>query len=110
MPEPITKTTEERLAAERNDQSAKGLTAKRTRYLALAVALLLLSGGIASVGLWMIALISFVLGLIFLSQYFDANGHLHEVQRRSTKTLVRDFSVLRRPEGGSPTKARPMSR
>ena len=105
MSDSIASKTEENLAKERNQQLEDSLIAKRTRFIWLAVLLILLAGGITFTGFWMIALALFILGLIFLSQYFDANGHLHEVQRRSTRTLVPDFSVLRRPDGETTTKA-----
>lgn len=97
--------TEEDLAKKRNRELKDSLIAKRTWYISLAGLSVLLSGGIALTEFWMVALAAFVLGMIFLSQYFDANGHLHEVQRRSTRTLVPDFSVLRRPDGETTTKA-----
>lgn len=109
MSDSVAQQTEERLAKERNKKLEESLITKRKRYISLAVLLGLLSAVIALTGLWMMALISIVVGLIFLSQYFDANGHLHEVQRRSTKTLVPDFSVLRRPADENLTKARPAS-
>lgn len=95
---------EEELAAEQNKKLQGSLITSRTRYILLTMVFVLISGGIAFAGFWMIALAFLVLGLICFSQYFDANGHLHEVQRRSTKTLVRDFSVLRRVEHESPNK------
>lgn len=109
MAESVSQETEAHLAKERNKNLADSLIGERTRYISLAVLLIVLSAIIAVIGLWMIALASLVLGLIFLLQYFDANGHLHEVQRRSSTTLVRDFSVLRRADGESSTKPRPAS-
>ena len=76
------------------------LIAKRTWYGCGAGLLIVLSGIIATTGLWMLALISFAGGLICVSQCADAHGSLHEVRQRSTKTLVPDFSVLRRPDSG----------
>jgi Flp pilus assembly protein TadB len=98
------KTIEEELAVLQNKNLQDSLIAERTRYIALTVVFVLLAIGIVFTGFWMVALASFVLGLIFLSQYFDANGHLHEVQRRSTKSLVRDFSVLQRADRDSSNK------
>ena len=95
-------TNEKELAIEQNKKQQGRLIASRTWNMSLSVLFLLLFGVIAYTGFWMIALIALILGLIFLSQYFDANGHLHEVQRRSTKTLVRDFSVLKREESQAP--------
>ncbi|MCG8450721.1 MAG: hypothetical protein MI725_14220 [Pirellulales bacterium] len=95
-------TNEKELAIEQNKKQQGRLIASRTWNMSLSVLFLLLFGAIAYTGFWMFALIALILGLIFLSQYFDANGHLHEVQRRSTKTLVRDFSVLKREESQAP--------
>lgn len=97
--------TEEDLAKKRNRELKDSLIAKRTWYISLAGLSVLLSGGIALTEFWMVALAAFVLGMIFLSQYFDANGHLHEVRLRSTRTLVRDFSVLRSENSRTKTNA-----
>jgi Flp pilus assembly protein TadB len=110
MSSPATGDLEASLAKQRNECLQRELTAKRTRYVCLVGLFTMLAGVIGVLGLWMLALILIVVGLIFLLHYFDANGHLHEVQRRSTKRLVPDFSVLRRPEGDTPTTARPASR
>ena len=99
------KTIEGNLAAERIEKLQESLITKRTWYISLAVASILASGGIAFTEFWMIAFVSFVLGLIFLSQYFDANGSLHEVKKRSTRTLSPDFSVLRRSKSESTSEA-----
>lgn len=101
-----TRKDEQALAKARVEKLAANLIARRNCYITAAILLIALSVGIAFTGLWMVALASCVLGLIFLSQYFDANGSLHEVRRRPTKTIVPDFSVLRRTEGESrPQKA-----
>ena len=105
MPNSATQQTEERLAKERNKNLEDGLIAKRRRYIALAVLFVVSACGIAVTGFWMIALSALVLGLICLLQYFDANGNLHEVRRRSTRTLVPDFSVLRQPQGSTTSKS-----
>lgn len=105
MTNPKAAQTEERLATELNKNLQDELIASGTWYACLAGLLMVLGGAASVAGLTMIALCAFILGLIFLSQYFDAKGHLREVQRRSTKTLVSDFSVLRRPSGeGAVTK------
>lgn len=103
------KSIEEELAVQQNKNLQDTLIAKRTRYVTLTVVFVLLAIGIAFTEFWMIALTSLVLGLLFLSQYFDANGHLHEVQRRSTKSLVRDFSVLQRGDRDSSNKSQSAS-
>jgi hypothetical protein len=105
----VKKTIEEKLAAEQNKKLQDSLVTRRACYVLLAALFILLSVGIGFTRFWMIALSSLVLGLICLSQYLDANGHLHEVRRRSTKTLVRDFSVLRRTEHESSKKAQSMT-
>jgi hypothetical protein len=88
------------LASERNANLQRDLESKR-------LASILLSGlfftGAALVGLLGFAVASFclvVVALIFLLRYFDANGHLHEVRRRSKKSLVPPLSALER-EGRS---------
>ncbi len=105
MPDSSAPQTEEYLARERNKNLEDGLIAKRTRYISLAVLSIVSSCGAGVAGFWMIALVALVLGLICLSQYFDSNGNLHEVRRRSTRTLVRDFSVLRRPESNTSSQS-----
>ena len=91
------------LAKAQSTKLQADLVARRSRCLWLAIALTLTSALIALFGYWMTALIVLVLGLISLSQYFDANGNLHEVRRRPTKTLVRDFSVLQKAESKAAT-------
>ncbi len=105
MPDPVAPPTEEDLAKDQKKNLEDSLVKNRTLYISLAVLFILCAGVIAVSGLWMIALIALLLGLIFLSQYFDANGNLHEVRRRSTRTLVRDFSVLRRPPITTPANS-----
>ncbi len=105
MPESVARKTEEELARELNAKLEDDLVTRRARHALLAALLVALSAIVAFTGLGMIFLATLVLGLIFLAQAVDANGHLQEVRRRSRKRLVPDFSVLRRPEGGSATKA-----
>jgi len=93
--------TEERLAIELNKELQASLKARRTWHGALAMAFILLAAIVAMMAQWMMTLIAIALGLIFALHCLDANGDLHEVRRRSTKTLVTDFSVLRRPSGDS---------
>lgn len=109
MSENAAKAKEARLAAERNEQLAEQMAAKRAWCAVGAAALIVLAAGAAFIGLGMIALSLFGLGLILLLQSMDAHGNLHEVRRRSTKTLVPDFSVLRRPDEKSSTQSRPAS-
>lgn len=84
--------SEEQLATEQSTTLQSQLIASRRKYLWLGVVFAVASVGIAFSGFWMIALCSLMLTAIFISQYFDANSHLHEVQRRSTKNLIPDFS------------------
>lgn len=109
MPESATKKTEEELAKELRKKLEDRLVAERTRYIILTVLLIASACAVAVTGFWMIALSALVLGLICLSQYSDANGSLQEVRRRSTRTLVPDFSVLRRPESQQSSKSLPAS-
>lgn len=73
------KTIEKDLAEEQNRELQEHLIAKRTRHASFSILFVLLSGGAAFAGFWMIALASIVLGLVFLSEFFDASGHSHEV-------------------------------
>ena len=108
MPDTAVQQTEARLAGELNKDLEESLILSRTRYLALTVMFIVAACGIAATGFWTFALIAFVLALICLSQYFDANGNLHEVRRRSTRTLVRDFSVLRPAGGKTSPESKPL--
>ena len=105
MPDTAIRQTEARLAGELNKNLEESLTLSRTRYIALTGLLIVAACGIAVTGFWTVALIAFVLGMISLSQFFDANGNLQEVRRRSTRTLVRDFSVLRPADGETSPKS-----
>jgi hypothetical protein len=49
----------------------------------------------------MVAFCLVIVFLIFLMRYFDANSHLHEVRRRSEKSLVPNFSLLEAKKGSS---------
>ncbi|MCG8587001.1 MAG: hypothetical protein MI757_20030 [Pirellulales bacterium] len=88
---------EQRLAEKHNQEIERGMVAQRTRYVVLVAFFFVAGFGFVLAGYWMLGLLGFVSGLIFLSQYFDVNGNIHEVRRRSTKTLVPNFSVLRLP-------------
>lgn len=107
MTDSVKRETEARLAKQHNQKLQDRLMDERKRYFLFAVSLFLFACGIAVVGLPMVALIAIVLGLICLLQYLDANGSLHEVQRRSTRTLMPDFSVLRQSERNTPSQKQP---
>ncbi|MBI1345946.1 hypothetical protein GC163_06620 [bacterium] len=57
---------------------------------------------IAIASLWqpysVLPFIFFVIAAISAFFYFDANGHLHEVRRRSSSTLFANFSRLKQDE------------
>jgi hypothetical protein len=101
--------TEERLATELNSKVQSELVASGIRSACLAGLSMAIGVFAALAGLTMISLCGLLLGLIFLSQYLDARGQLKEVQRRSTKTWVSDFSMLRRPSSEGSVKNSTMS-
>lgn len=101
MPDTAAATKEEYLARELNQKLQRSLVAKRSRYAALAIMLFAASIAVCFVGLWMLVLMLTTAALICLSQYFDANGSLHEVQRRSTRRLSPNLSVLQRADGNA---------
>lgn len=88
-------TTEQELAGKRNENLQAELVLSRKKRIAVFVISAIVGALFAVVGLWMCALCAFMLAAIFLSLYFDANGHLHEVRRRSKHSLVPDFSRIR---------------
>lgn len=51
----------------------------------------------------MMAFCALVVSIIFLLRYFDANGQLHDVGLRSTKTLYPRLSLLERNAPAKPT-------
>ena len=92
------------LAKERNEQLQRCLKARRLHSVLLS-GLFLVSALI--VGVYGFAIMSFcllVLSIIFLLRYFDTNGHLHEVRRRSTKTLFPRISLLHRKDQSASTE------
>jgi uncharacterized membrane protein YhiD involved in acid resistance len=88
---------EEELAKERIEMLEQELIRKRSVSLWLMAGF----GVLCSIGLWfempMLTITLFVLSLLLLLRYFDANGHLHEVRRRSKKTLFTRLSVIQTP-------------
>ena len=105
MSEADARAREEKLATEANKQLADRITASRNWYAVLAIVMFLLGGGIALTGQWMLVFIFVVVGLIGVLQCMDAHGELHEVRRRSNKTLFPRTALLDRPESGSTAKA-----
>jgi hypothetical protein len=85
---------EQKLAEQRAEyQQSVLLRGRRRSVLALVLA------AIFAVGAWLwdldFVFFSCAAGIcLALLAYFDANGHLREVRRRSTKVLVPDFSRL----------------
>ena len=93
--------TEQELAGQQNASLQLGLISSRKKWIALCAIFSVVGLAFSMAGFWMFALCAFMLGAIFLSSYFDANGHLHEVRRRSKKSLVPDFSTFGSPSDES---------
>ena len=91
-----TKKDERALARERNEELQNTLVRKRSNSIALAVLFAVPAVLACTTGLEMTGFCLFVVSLILLLRYFDANSHLHEVRRRSTKSLVPHLSLLER--------------
>lgn len=89
------------LASERHESLQRGLKSKRLSSILLMGALFLGAAIAGFFGLAMAAFCLVVVGLIFLVRYFDANGHLHEVRRRSRTSLAPHLSVLKREDQSS---------
>ena len=86
--------SEEELAKRRNDYQQSVLIRRRWRSVgATAVFAVAAVCGCAFRFDFVFFACAALAGLSLLS-YFDANGHLREVRRRSTKVLVPDFSLL----------------
>ncbi len=96
-------TTEQELAGQQNAKLQGGLDLSRKKRIAVFIISAIVGLAFAVVGFWMFALYAFIVAAIFLSLYFEANGHLHEVRRRSNKSLVPDFSKF----GSSSDKSEP---
>ena len=96
----VTSLSEDQVVTSREQVQQANFAAKRTRSLAIAVLFGLTFIGLLFAGNWAIALGAFFLSLIGISNYFEANGHLHSIQSRQIhhKRLARDFSKLE-PEG-----------
>lgn len=94
-----TKKDEGALARERNERLQKALARKRAMSVALAVIFAVPALVACTTGLEMTGFCLFVVSLILLLRYFEANSHLHEVRRRFTKSLVPHLSLLQRENG-----------
>ncbi len=101
---------EANLARERNENLQQAFVKKRTVSVFLTAGSLV-AGVLAGIfQLPMLAFCCIVIALIFLVRYFDANSHLHEVRRRSCKTLAPDFSALKRKDQPSTSgQSQPLS-
>lgn len=85
---------ESKLAAQRLEHQ-KSIYARRRKHSAVAFfALLIFAVANAMFAFGFLAFIVFVLAAVAGMFYFDANGHLHELRRRSGKSLAPDFSLL----------------
>ena len=88
-------TSEAKLASERNEQLQRVLSSKRLVSILLACVFLISAACVGILGYVMASFCLVVLALICLIRYLDANSHLHEVRRRSTKALSPRLSVLK---------------
>ena len=93
-----TKKDERVLARERNQRLQNALARKRSVSIGLAVLFAVPALVACMTGLEMTGFCLFVVSLILLLRYFEANSHLHEVRRRSTKSLVPHLSLLQRED------------
>ncbi len=85
------------LAQEQIDELKLEFRRKRTISIILAGLFLVLSVILATaIRLPMMAFCAFVVFVILLLRYFDANGQLHDIGLRSTKTLSPRLSILER--------------
>lgn len=101
------KEAEADLAKMRNQKISISLRKKRSASFSLMI--VCLASGIAAgfFGLIMTSFCLILVSLIGLLRYFDANGHLHEVSRRSDRTLTPKFSVFHNGGKASATDAKP---
>jgi hypothetical protein len=80
-------STESELAMERIENLQFRLRRKRKSSAILACLALVVGSVVLVFRLPMIAFCFAVIAIFFMLRYFDANSHLHEVGRRTTKTL-----------------------
>ena len=90
------KLRSEELARQRRENLCAALVKKRAISIGLAIIVGALGALAWASGLHMVGFCLVTVALIFLVRYFDANGHLHEVRRRSSKRLAPDSSLLGR--------------
>lgn len=99
------------LASERNENLQQGLKSKRLISILLTGALLLGAAIAGFLGFAMATFCLVVVALICVVRYFDANSHLHEVRRRSKKSLAPHLSVLKREDqSASSDQGQPVTR
>ena len=92
------------LAQELNKNLQSNLKSKRLISITLSALFLVGATIFSFFGFAMTSFCLFVVALIYLVRYFDANSHLHEVRRRSTKTLFPRISLLHRKDQSASTK------
>ena len=101
---------EAKLASERNNRLQRRLLRKRTASVLLCVGCSATAVATGVFGFAMLAFCAIVVAIICLIQYFDANGHLHEVRRRSKKTLVPRLSLLaQKDRRETPAQGQPLA-
>lgn len=89
-----THRSEEQLAEARNDYQQRVYLRRRRRSVACFIASLLAAAVTFAQSLDFASVATVVALLISALFYFDANGHLHELRRRTRKTLAPKLSVL----------------
>lgn len=91
-----TQRSEEQLAQKRNEYQQFVFLRRRRR----SIFTFFVSIVAASIGWWQsfefIFFCATATALLAVLFYYDANGHIHELRRRSKKALVPDFSLLDR--------------
>lgn len=102
------KKDEAELARHRNQRLQDALASKRSWSIALAAILAVIAAVAWTAGSGMAAFCLLVVSLILLLRYFDANSHLHEVRRRSSRSLVPNFSLLEAENRGAGSGQAPM--
>jgi len=91
----VTEATSESKFATQRLEHQKSIYTRRRMYSAIAFFALLIFAIINAVfAFGFLAFVVFVLAAVAGMFYFDANGHLHELRRRSTKSLAPNFSLL----------------
>ena len=106
----LSSRSEADLAQELNENLQSNLKSKRLISITLSALFLVGAAIFSFLGFAMTSFCLFVVALISLVRYFDANSHLHEVRRRSTKTLVPPLSMLKRKDQpASSTQGQSMS-